>query len=107
MGIKEFVLATPGATAADIGRGYAPDSVKDKAGWGRKMVTKMLNTGVLFRRPDGSLGALTVAQELLHAILSDCGPIDPHQYKAPHAPRGTPPRPHYSRYRRTPRLFRP
>lgn len=42
---------------------------------------------------------LNTAQQLLHAWLAGGGPA-PHQYKAPHAYRGTPPRLRFSRYSR-------
>ena len=109
-------------TAAEIGRGFAPDHIKDRAAWGRKWVAK--NEALLMVDPTGSGwtprsapvnpeptytgpdftrvpvagGFLNAAQELLHSWLANTmGLLDTHRYRAPHAPRGTPPRKHESR----------
>ena len=111
-------------TAAEIGRGFAPDHIKDRAAWGRKWVAKhraMLvekgdmwtvpaaprpdllatYTGPDFTRVPVAVGFLNAAQELLHSWLAGAsGLLDPHRYRAPHAPRGTPPRPHAPRHTR-------
>lgn len=115
-------------TAAEIGRGFAPDHIKDRAAWGRKWVAK--NEAFLIPTKDGwtvpaqahdeamaeartytgpdftvapkAPGILNAAQELLHSWLANTtGLLDTHRYRAPHAPRGTPPRP------RTPRGYFP
>lgn len=110
-------------TAAEIGRGFAPDHIKDRAAWGRKWVAK--NEALLMVDPTGSGwtprsapakpepaytgpdftrvpvagGFLNAAQELLHSWLANTmGLLDTHRYRAPHAPRGTPPNP--PRYKR-------
>ena len=122
-------------TAAEIGRGFAPDHIKDRAAWGRKWVVKHLDwltdphgdgvlrpmawvfdeggpahakaseptyTGPDFTRVPLAPGFFNVATELLHSWLANTmGLLDPHRYRAPHAPRGTPPRP------RTPRGYFP
>lgn len=46
----------------------------------------------------------TVALDLLHSFFGDV--VRPWGYKAPHALRGTPPRPHYARAKRRRRLFK-
>ncbi|MDK3075161.1 hypothetical protein QO034_18900 [Sedimentitalea sp. JM2-8] len=107
--MKSFI-ASSAPTAAEIGRGFAPETVKDKEGWGRKLVRKFVGLGDLVRNDDGTVSLprrhLRVAQELLQVIIGDGALPGPHDYKAPHANRGTPPRPHYSRYSRKPRAFR-
>ena len=109
-------------TAAEIGRGFAPDHIKDRAAWGRKWVAKHLKSltqvdggwtiaasvdetpaydGPDFTRVLVAGGFLNAAQELLHSWLAGAsGLLDPHRYRAPHAPRGTPPRPHAPRHTR-------
>lgn len=105
-------------TAAEIGRGFAPDEIKDREGWGRKWVKahghllignsdktwsvahkpKPTYTGPDFTVVPVAGGFLNVAKELLHSWLANTtGLLDPHRYKAPHAPRGTPPRKHETR----------
>lgn len=111
-------------TAAEIGRGFAPDHIKDRAAWGRKWVAK--NEAFLIPTKDGwtvpapamvkptytgpdftvvplvGRSYLNQAQELLLSWLANTmGLLDTHRYRAPHAPRGTPPRP------RTPRGYFP
>lgn len=108
-------------TAAEIGRGFAPDHIKDRAAWGRKWVAKHraslapkgdlwtvqtapepveVYTGTDFTAAPEATGFLNRAQELLQSwFVGASGLLDPHRYRAPHAPRGTPPRPHYPRTR--------
>ncbi len=115
-------------TAAEIGLGFAPDHIKDRAAWGRKWVrlavdarqvipvgdkwtVPVLPAAATYIGPDFTLapeatGFLSRAQELVHSWLAGAsGLLDPHRYKAPHAPRGTPPRPHRPRHTRRVPLF--
>ena len=107
-------------TAAEIGRGFAPDHIKDRAAWGWKWVAKHraslapkgdmwtvvavqkaveVYTGPDFTAAPEATGFLNRAQGLLHSWLAGAsGLLDPHRYRAPHAPRGTPPNP--PRYKR-------
>lgn len=83
-------------SGAEIGRAFAPETIKDREGWGRKWVAK--NQKVLVATERGwrfhiTTGLLNRAQELLHSWLG--GGYTEDRYKAPHAPRGTPPRPHH------------
>lgn len=116
-------------TAAEIGRGFAPDHIKDREAWGRKWVVK--NEAFLiptekgwtvpaeahdevvaeYTGPDFTVAPavwsyLNQAQELIHSWLVRAeGLLDPHRYRPPHAPRGTPRRPHRPRHTRRIPLF--
>lgn len=48
----------------------------------------------------------TIAFEILHSLLPTDKVPGPHDYKAPHALRGTPPRKRYPRATRPKRLFK-
>lgn len=111
--ILDALAAVP-MTGAEIGRGFAPEHLKDREGWGRKWLRKAAESGLVravadrwtsaepvhsarVPPPDGFLNR---AQVLLQSWLADAIPRD---YRAPHANRPTPPTPHYSRYSRKPR----
>ena len=111
-------------TGAEIGRIFAPESIEDKEGWGRKTLRQIkadhdtVYAGLvalgLYGDPNAHLpppytgpdftvlpvagGFFNVATELLHSWLANTmGLLDTHRYRAPHAPRGTPPRKHETR----------
>lgn len=114
-------------TAAEIGRGFAPEHIKDRAAWGRKWVQKhraalvpkgqmwavadQIDPAPEYTGPDFTVaprpvGIMSQAQELIHSWLAGAmNLLDPHRYRAPHAPRGTPPRPHTPRHTRRVPLF--
>lgn len=105
-----------------IGREFAPAHIKDRAGWGRKWVASMRAAGRVIDTDKGVMirkvglksmfksmfqrtvlaprPGLNLAQEYLQTLLEG---HTLRSYKAPHANRPTPPRPHYSRYVRSPR----
>jgi hypothetical protein len=92
---------------ADIGRAFAPEHIKDRAGWGRKWVAKMRAADMIVDHPHGvsvkpapkPYSGLNLAQEFYQLLGAGL-----RTYLAPHANRPTPPRPHFSRYQRTPRF---
>ena len=91
-------------TSADIGRFHAPDHIKDRAGWGRRWVAKMVDAGQVFVDKTGMVRnqrQKTWAQ-VFYASLACPNPRD---YRAPHANRGTRPRPHKPRVPHTRQMF--
>ena len=98
-------------TGSEIGKGFAPDHIKDRAGWGRKWLAKNaaavaaltaepapVPTGIDFTRlpPDDTFGVLKRAQVVI-AYWAELAFNGRGSYKHILAPRGTPPRPHHPR----------
>jgi hypothetical protein len=107
-------------SGSDIGKGFAPENIKDRAGWGRKWLKRARESGLVqavgdlwaaagrkrqrkdavpyngldYTRAMVASGGLNVAQSFLQLIMPDSTGRD---YKAPHANRGTPSRPHFPR----------
>lgn len=85
-------------TGSELGRQLAPDTIKDKEGWGRKTLRMARRLGDTVTEGLKNMGVLQRTQADVHLdALMSLGGHDPHQYKAPHALRGTPPRPHFKR----------
>lgn len=113
--ILEAIAAVP-MTGSEIGKGFAPDHIKDRAGWGRKWLKRAQDDKIVievdgkwtatrsfvpqardFTAPQSRHGFLNTVQTFLNAWITGLPARD---YKAPHAPRGTPPRPHSPRHTR-------
>lgn len=93
-------------SGSEIGRRYAPETIVDKEGWGRKFLRSCKEAGLSVMKGLAGLGIFggpeNLAKFLLTTWLQNVGFKD---YKAPHAPRGTPARP-LSRYAGHQRLFK-
>lgn len=103
-------------SGSDIGKRFAPGGIRDRAGWGRGWLKRARETGLVravgdlwaaagrkrrvpyngidYTRAMVASGGLNMAQSFLLLIMPDSTGRD---YKAPHANRGTPPRPHFTR----------
>lgn len=118
------VLRSTPMTPAAIGREFAPANIKDRAGWGRKWVSKMRLKDMIAENADQSGTVMVVGRirsfismfrtvtvqrsaglNLAQEFYQQLG-FGRRSYLAPHANRPTPPRPHFSRTLRLNRVIR-
>jgi hypothetical protein len=110
--ILDALRITP-MTGSEIGKGFAPEHIKDRAGWGRKWLARNaeavaalaesapVETGIDFTRLplDDTFGVLKRAQVVI-AYWAELAFNGRGSYKHILAPRGTLPRPHHPRHTR-------
>lgn len=111
--ILDALRVTP-LTGSEIGKGFAPEHIKDRAGWGRKWLARnadahglMQSDGRWTAPPDGyntgdgsDTNVSTGPDFTIWSVLMDTlrfPDVLPRSYKHILAPRGTPPRPHFPR----------
>jgi hypothetical protein len=115
--ILDALRITP-MTGSEIGKGFAPEHIKDRAGWGRKWLARNAEAAAaandarrnrhrriekVYDGPDFTRVPAGVFSEHLNQaqlMLSDWLFTMPRSYKHILAPRGTLPRPHHPRHTR-------
>ena len=102
-------IAVEPMTGSEIGKGFAPEHIKDRAGWGRKWLKKAAESGIVKALGDLWTAATKAAPTppvftgpdfTVHPMQPWVGELGTRDYKAPHANRGTMPRPHFPRAQR-------